>query len=99
MSTSKFFAGALLGVVAGLLLAPQKGEELRGEIADSAEKWKKQFDRITGKVGAELNDLREMLEDEVGGLSDDIRYRILTILDETEERTGNVKRSVANEMS
>jgi len=83
MSTSKFFAGALVGVVAGLLLAPEKGEDLRNDIADSAEKWKKKFYRATGQTSAELSDLKDILADEVNGLSDDVRSRLLTILNET----------------
>ena len=96
-STTKFFAGALCGLVAGLLLAPEKGEDLRNDIADSAEKWKKKFYRLTGKAGAELDDLRDMLEEEVGGLRDDIRYRILTILDETQDHAMNIKQDIAAE--
>ena len=98
MSTSKFFAGALIGLVAGLLLAPEKGEDLRNDITESAEKWKKKFYRVTGKVGAELEDLRDMLEEEVSGLSDDIRYRILTIIDEAEDSSMKIKNTAAESL-
>ena len=98
MSTSRFFAGALVGLVAGLLLAPESGEDLRNDITDSAEKWKKKFDRLTGKAGKELNDLRDILDEEVSGLSDDIRYRILTILDEAEDSSMRIKSNVAAEL-
>jgi len=99
MSTSKFFAGVIVGAVAGLLLAPQKGEDLRNDIADSAEKWKKKFYRISGQTVAEMEDLRDMLEDEVAGLSDDIRFRLLTILDETESSASKMKSAVTSELS
>jgi len=98
MSASKFFAGALVGVVAGLLLAPEKGEDLRSDIADSAEKWKRKFYRLTGKTGAELEDLRDMLEDEIEGLSDDVRSRIITILDESAKSAKNIKRNFSSEL-
>ena len=97
MSTSKFFAGALVGVVAGLLLAPSKGEELRNDIADSAEKWKRKFYRVTGRTGAELEDLRDLLEDEISGLSDDVRHRILTILEESKDSAKNIKNNITSE--
>ena len=99
MSTSKFFAGALVGLVAGLLLAPEKGEDLRSDIADTAEKWKRKFYRLAGKTGAELEDLRNLLEDEVEGLSDDVRNRILTILDESENSARNIKSNFSSELS
>ena len=98
MSTSKFFAGALVGVVAGLLLAPERGEDLRNDLAESAENWKRKFYRLSGKTGAELSDLKEILEDEVNGLSDDVRHRLLTILNETGESTAKIKRTIASEM-
>ena len=99
MSTSKFFAGALLGVVAGLLLAPAKGEDLRNDIADAADKWKRKFYRVTGKTGAELEDLHDMLENEIAGLSDDVRHRILTILQESRNSAYNIKNNIASEFS
>lgn len=98
MSTSKFLAGAIVGLVAGLLLAPQKGEDLRNDIADSADKLKRKLDRLTGKAGAELSDLQAILEDEVSGLSEDVRYRIRTILNESEHAAANFKEAVSSEL-
>jgi len=98
MSTSKFFAGALIGLVAGLLIAPEKGEEMREDIAVNAEKWKKKLNRMLGKTGAELQDLKNLLGDEVDGLSDDVRHRILNILDETNNTASSIKRNITSEM-
>lgn len=98
MSISRFFAGALLGVAAGMLLAPKRGKELRDDLADNAAKFKRGLNKLTGRSGPELNDLRNILEDEVNGLSDDVRYRLLSILDETEENVRNFRRSVASDL-
>jgi gas vesicle protein len=98
MKTSGFLAGALVGVAAGLLLAPRTGEDLRNEMADTAEKWKNKFAKLTGKTAAELSDLRDMLEYEVTGLSDDVRYRLLTILEESEKSAHKMKSAVAAEL-
>ncbi|MCW3122708.1 MAG: YtxH protein [Flavipsychrobacter sp.] len=98
MSTSKFFAGALVGLVAGLLLAPEKGEDLRNDIADSAEKWKKKLYKVTGQASTELSDLKAILEDEISGLNEDVRHRLLTILNETEDSAKKIKRNVASEL-
>ncbi|MDR3679162.1 MAG: YtxH domain-containing protein [Flavipsychrobacter sp.] len=97
MSTSKFFAGALVGLVAGLLIAPEKGEEMREDIAVNAEKWKKKLNKMLGKTGAELDDLKRLLGEEVEGLSDDVRHRILNILDETSNTAGNIKSNFTTE--
>ena len=99
MSTSRFFAGALIGLVAGLLIAPEKGEDMRDEIVDTAEKWKKKLNRMVGKTGAELSDLRNMLGEEIEGLNEDVRSRILTILDESTQSAKKMKRNITTEMS
>lgn len=85
MSTSRFLAGALCGVAVGLLLAPEKGSELREDIVDTAEKLRWRFNRIVGKADAKLDDLRDLLEKNIDGLSEDVRHRILTILDDASE--------------
>ncbi|MGI4885277.1 MAG: YtxH domain-containing protein [Janthinobacterium lividum] len=47
-------AGATAGIVAGLLLAPETGDEARSQIKESATKWaddlKKRAQRAMGKV-------------------------------------------------
>ncbi len=99
MSTSKFFAGALVGLVAGLLLAPEKGEDLRNDIAASAGKWKRKLYKVAGATGAELDDLRDILEDEVNGLSEDVRQRLLAILDESGNSAKKIKKNIISEFS
>lgn len=74
--------GLLMGVGLGILLAPEKGSETREALAEGAGKIKDRFDQMMGRSGARLDDLKEMLENEVEGLSDDVRSRIMTILDE-----------------
>ena len=97
MST-KFLVGALAGLVAGLLLAPKKGEDLRNDIADTADEWKRKLQKMSGNAGAELSDLRAILEDEISGLNDDVRNRMLTILDETKDSARNVKHALTSEL-
>ena len=79
---TKFMTGLLLGVGIGLLMAPEKGEDTRESIAETAETWKNKFNKLMGRTGAQIEDLKALLEKEVDGLSDDVRSRIRTILDE-----------------
>ena len=79
---SRFMTGLLMGVGIGLLLAPEKGEDTRESIAETAGNLKDRFNRLVGRAGARLDDLKDLLENEVEGLSDDVRSRIRTILDE-----------------
>jgi gas vesicle protein len=86
---SKFLAGALIGLVAGLLLAPDKGENTRENLASTVDKWREKIDRLVGGGGAGLDELRDYLQQDISGLSADVRNRILTILDEAEEMAYN----------
>ena len=78
----RFLTGLLMGVGLGILLAPEKGEDTRDSLAETAGNLKDKFNRMVGRAGARVDDLKSMLENEVEGLSDDVRSRIRTILDE-----------------
>ena len=79
---AKFMTGLLMGVGIGMLLAPEKGEDTRESIAETAGNLKDKFNRLVGRAGAHIDDLKGMLENEVSGLSDEVRTRIRTILDQ-----------------
>jgi gas vesicle protein len=79
---SRFMTGLLMGVGLGVLLAPEKGVETRESLAETAGELKDKFNRLVGRAGARMDDLKSMLDNGVEGLSDDVRSRIRTILDE-----------------
>ena len=85
---TRFMTGLLLGVGIGLLVAPEKGEDTRQTLADQADKWRDQFNRLVGRAGARMDDLKTLLEKEIPGVSDDVKARIRTILDD-EAMIGN----------
>ena len=79
-----FVAGAAAGLTLGLLFAPERGEETRrklretaGDAADSA-KARARLARM------ELNDLRAELQDKAEDLKEDVRMRILERLEKLE---------------
>ncbi len=82
---SKFLTGLVVGLAAGLLLAPDTGEHTREQLADNAGKWKGKLDKLLGRTEAELEDLRQYLNKNINGLTDDARKKVLAILDDIEE--------------
>lgn len=81
---AKFMIGLLMGVGIGLLVAPEKGEDTRESIAETAGNLKDSFNKLVGRAKTQLDDLKGLLEEQVEGLSDDARARINTILKEAE---------------
>ncbi len=92
MSTGNILCGALIGVAAGLaigiLTAPDSGEETRKKIKKSAHRVK----RILSKGADGLTELRSIIENEVTGMKDDVKERILTLVDEAIETYQNFKK-------
>jgi len=78
----RFLNGLLLGVGIGLLVAPEKGEDIRANLSDATQKWRDQLNRLLGRGGARLDDLRTFLDSEIDGMNDDARGKISKILDE-----------------
>jgi len=91
---NKFLMGALLGLAAGLLVAPKKGEDTRDDIADAADKWKRKWNKMVGNTGMELNDLKKILSSEITGLKEDVRSRLLTILEESKSTASSLKNGI-----
>lgn len=81
---TKFMTALLLGVGIGILVAPDSGEETRASLAETAEQWKERFNKMAGRAGTGIADLRNLLDKEIEGVSDDVKQRILTILDAEE---------------
>lgn len=91
MSMSKFFAGVIVGVTAGLLLAPEKGSDTREHLADAADKWKHKLDKMIGKADTELADLKDYLEKDIEGLGEEFKSRILDIIADAEKKAAKIK--------
>ncbi|MET6996136.1 YtxH domain-containing protein [Chitinophaga defluvii] len=88
MSTTKFLAGAIAGlttgIVIGMLTAPDSGEETRKKIRHTADNWRHRLNKLVGKGADDLSELKHVFENEVTGLKDDVRERVLRLIEESQ---------------
>jgi gas vesicle protein len=77
--------------VVGLLIAPAKGSETRQKIADSADQIKDRIRRMRGATNQELDELHEVFEHEIQGLRDDIREKVLKLIDLSKKSYNHIK--------
>jgi len=91
MSAQKMMIAALAGVIAGILIAPAKGSETRQKLADSADSIKDKIRRLRGTTNRELDELHEVFEHEISGLKDDIREKILRLIEVSKKGYNHVK--------
>ncbi len=83
-------AGVVAGAVAGILLAPQSGEETRQQISDKTDEVKRKVRNWTSSSIEELEDLKNVFAKEVVGLKDDVRERVLKLINEGKESYENM---------
>jgi gas vesicle protein len=95
MSAQKILIGALSGLVAGVaigvLVAPAEGSETRQKIADTAENFKKKLKKLRGITSDELDELTDIFEKETDGLKDDVRRRVLELIQAAKVKGNNIK--------
>jgi gas vesicle protein len=91
MSLQRLFTATLSGIVIGILIAPAKGSETRQKISDSADQLKDKIRRIRGTTNDELEELHEVFEHEIQGLRDDVRERVLRLIEVSKKSYNGVK--------
>ena len=95
MSAQKVLIGALSGIVAGvaigILVAPAKGEETRQRISDTADSLKKKLRQLRGVTADELDELTDIFEKETEGLKDDVRRRVLELIQAAKTKGNHIK--------
>jgi len=103
MKTAKYFLYGALGVAVVLLLTSDKAKAVRDDLEDKAKenanKWKGKLWNMAGNAKGTLSELRELLNSEIEGLSDDARARIEKIVNKTARSADGIKRNVANNLS
>lgn len=101
MSTTKFLSGVLAGVAAGvivgILCAPGSGEDTRRRIRSTAGGLRYRISRLLGRGSDNLAELKHVFENEVTGLKDDVKERVLKLIDESRNSYDKFKREALSQ--
>jgi gas vesicle protein len=91
MSLQRLFTATLSGIVIGILIAPAKGTETRRKLSDSVDNIKDKIRRIRGTTNKELEELHDVFEHEISGLRDDVREKVLRLIEVSKKGYNHVK--------
>lgn len=91
MSLQRLFTATLSGIVIGILIAPARGVDTRKKINDSVENLKDKIRRLRGTTNEELDDLHRVFEQEVAGLKDDVREKVLRLIEVSKKSYNNIR--------
>ena len=91
MSLQRLFTATLSGIVIGILIAPAKGKDTRQKLSDSVDSLKDKIRRMRGTTQEELNELHSVFEHEVAGLREDIREKVLRLIEVSKKSYNHVK--------
>jgi gas vesicle protein len=91
MSVQNVLLGMLAGVAIGVLIAPAKGSETRHKLSDKADDLRKKLNRMREHSGEDLEELKGVFQHEIIGLKDEIREKILRLIDASRRTYRNMK--------
>ena len=91
MSLQGMLTCTLSGIIIGVLIAPAKGSETRKKLSDTADNIKDKIRRIRGTTNQELEELHNVFEHEISGLRDDIREKVLRLIEVSKKGYNHVK--------
>jgi len=99
MSTTKYLLYGALGAAVVLLLTSDKANGIRNDIADkamdNADKLKDKLKSMGSSASKRLSEVKDLLEGEMEGLSDDARKRIQNVLDGATNGAAKLKKNLA----
>jgi gas vesicle protein len=91
MSLQRLFTATLSGIVIGILIAPAKGSETRRKLSDSVDNIKDKIRRLRGTTNEELDELHRVFETEIAGLREDVREKVLHLIEVSKKSYNNIK--------
>ncbi len=91
MSLEKLFTATLGGIIIGILIAPGKGRDTRHKLAGSIDTIKSKVAGVRGTTTHEMEELQRVFGQEITGLRQDLREKVLRILEASKSGFNQVK--------
>lgn len=91
MSLKKLFTATISGIVIGILIAPAKGTDTRKKLSDTVDSVKDKFNKLRGTTHEELDELQRVFEHEVSGLREDLRVKVLHLIEVSKKSYNNIR--------
>jgi gas vesicle protein len=92
MTTTKVLLGILgaaaAGLVVGMLIAPEKGADLRKNLKSTADDWVEELSNWVGKGKEYIDEVRNRASEEVSSLQDNAEEELGTMKDDLARRRG-----------
>ena len=88
-----FFMGAVVGAVAGILLAPKSGLETRTNIIEQSEAWRGQAEEMAAKVREKVGPTLEGVRERMGPAVEEVRGRVTPVAERVASRTRRRRRA------
>jgi len=85
-----FIIGAAAGLAAGILLAPETGEETRRTIAKKATDLKGKANTLKGQVGSQINTLKGQVGSQINTLKEQVGSQINSTISKISDKTKEV---------
>lgn len=92
MTTTKVLLGILgaaaAGLVVGMLIAPEKGSDLRANLKQTADDWADELSNLVGKGKEYLDEVRSRASEEVAAMSETGSEAVDSMKDDLARRRG-----------
>ena len=78
--------GAIIGTVAGILMAPKPGSETRSELLDKSDYWREKAEKLSDLVVDRLGPTLEAVRENVPPTLENVKSRIDPLIDQVNSR-------------
>lgn len=89
--------GAIIGTVAGILMAPKPGSETRSELLEKSDYWREKAEKLSELVVERLGPTLETVKDNVPPTLENMRSRIDPLIEQVNSRFINQEPDVAGQ--